>query len=258
MFWIEASISTRIGVAPPFSITDSTCPARRSAPSTPTGTPSVMPIRAISPSAPRRPIPRKVLNGPRSTVCPLGNKDVRTSSSVMTGILQSRDGEKRVIRNLSDAVRPGQSRLAPDLGRIATIAVLLHAIGEPPTFGHERLNRERGRLGDERDRGLAEIADASLDIEVGAADQRPRPPSGHTPHQSAGLRVELLHALVGLDDLRAADADASMLGYADAAAAGRDDAAAAKCPGSADNQRHDRDAGEARLDNAVDDLGDRQ
>jgi hypothetical protein len=45
-------------------------------------------------------------------------------------------------------------------------------------FGHERLNRERGRLGDERDRGLAEIADASLDIEVGAADQRPRPPSG--------------------------------------------------------------------------------
>jgi len=49
-----------------------------------------------------------------------------------------------------------------------------------------------------------------------------------------------------------------MLGYADAAAACGDDAAAAKCPGSAANQRHDRDAGEARLDDAIDDLGDRK
>src|SRR5271156_2780732 len=213
MFWIEASISTRIGVAPPFSITDRTCAARRSAPSTPTGTPSVMPIRAISPSAPRRPIPRKVLNGPRSTVCPAGNKDARISSSVMTGILQSRDGEKRVVGNFGDTVRVGQSRPTPNLGRIATIAVLLQTIGKPPLFGRERLNREGWRLGDERDRGLAEISDASLDIDVGAAHQRPRPSSGYAPHQSAILRVELLYALVGLDDLRTADADAPMLGY---------------------------------------------
>jgi len=29
---------------------------------------------------------------------------------------------------------------------------------------------------------LGAIADAALDIEVGAADQRPRPPPGHAPH----------------------------------------------------------------------------
>src|SRR5215470_9495421 len=143
----------------------------------------------------------------------------------MTGLLQSRDSQKHVVGEFGDAVRPGQPRLAPDLRCVTTIAVLLQAFGKPSVLGRECLDLEGGRLGDERDRSLAEIPNTSLDVYIGTAHQQACPPPGYAPDQSAILRVEVLDALVGFDDLWATDADTRMRGYDNAIAAGGDDAA---------------------------------
>src|SRR5277367_6725680 len=176
----------------------------------------------------------------------------------MIGSLWSLDGEERVVRDVGDTLRLRHSRLAPDLRRVTGIPELLQALRQAPLLGLERWQIERRSPRDERNRRVSEVPDASLDITVRAAREVARATPTNAPDQGAILGVELLHALVGLDDLRSAHAHPSVLGNDDATATGGDDAAAAECPRPAADQSQHRDAGAASLDYRADDFGDRE
>ena len=176
----------------------------------------------------------------------------------MIGSPDSWNGEERVVADLSDVLRILQSRLAPNLRRVAAIAEALQALRQALLLGLQRRELEARGLRDERNRGFAEILDASLHVAVRAAGEVARPGAANAPDEGAILGVELLHALVGLDHLRPADTDPRVLGNDDAAAAGGDDAAAAKGSGATADQGQNRDAGAAHLNDGVNDLGDRE
>src|SRR5215468_7981059 len=91
------------------------------------------------------------------------------SSSVMSGFLESLEGEERVVRDLGDALRLRQSRLAPDLRRVAAFAETLQAKRQAPLLGLKRRKLEGRCLRRERNRRFAEILDASLHVAVDAA-----------------------------------------------------------------------------------------
>src|SRR5580704_6807285 len=176
----------------------------------------------------------------------------------MIGSLDSWNGKERVVRDLSDALRLRQSRLAPDLRRVATIAEALQPLRKAPLLGLERREFEGWCMRDQRNRRFAEILDASLHVAVDAAGEVACPGAANAPDQGPIPGVELLDTLVGLDHLRPADADAGVLGRDDAAATGGDNPAAAKGSGATADQGEDRDAGAAHLNDGVNDLGDRE
>src|SRR5271155_4373808 len=176
----------------------------------------------------------------------------------MIGSLRPLNHEERVVCNVGDALRLRQSRLAPDLRRVTAIAEVLQALCQALLLGLERRQPEGRSMWDESNRGFAEIRSASLQVAVRAAGQVARPGAANAPDEGAILGVEFLHALVGLDHLRPADADPGMLGDDDAAATGGDDAAAAEGSGPTADQSQDRDARAAHLEDGADDLGDRE
>src|SRR5438132_4411646 len=176
----------------------------------------------------------------------------------MIGSFRALNGEERVVCDLGDALRLWQSRLAPDLLRVMTISEVLQALREAPLLGLECRQLEGRGMRDERNRGFAEILDPSLDVAVRAAGEVACPGAANAPNEGAILGVELLHALVGLDHLRPADAHPGVLGDDDTAATGSDDAAATEGSGPTTDQGQDRDAGAAHLDDGADDLGDRE
>src|ERR1700722_3940717 len=176
----------------------------------------------------------------------------------MIGSLDSWNGEERVVGDLSDALRLRQSRLAPDLRRVATIAEALQALRKAPLLGLKRREFEGWCVRDERNRRFAEVLGASLHVAVYAAGEVACPSAANAPDEGPILGVELLHTLVGLDHLRPADAHAGLLGGDDAAATGGDNPAAAKGSGATADQGQDRDAGAAHLNDGVNDLGDRE
>src|SRR5260221_4743833 len=142
----------------------------------------------------------------------------------MIGSLRPLNGEERVVCDLGDALRLWQSRLAPDLRRVTAIPEALQALRQAPLLGPKRRQLEGRRMRNERNRRFAEILDASLHVAVRAAGEVARPGAANAPDEGAILGVELLHALVGLDHLRPADAYARVLGNDDATATGGDDA----------------------------------
>src|SRR5258705_2085134 len=146
----------------------------------------------------------------------------------MIGFLDSLNGEERIIGDLGDVLRLWQSRLAPDLRRVATIAEALQALRKAPLLGLKRREIEGRRIRDERNRRFAEILDTSLHVAVYAAGKVACPGAANAPDEGAVLGVELLHTLVGFDHLRPADAHAGVLGCDDAAATGGDNPAAAQ------------------------------
>src|SRR4029077_13351846 len=176
----------------------------------------------------------------------------------MIGSLWPLNGEERVVGDLGDALRLRQARLAPDLRRVTTISEMLQALREALLLGLERRQLEGRGMRDQRNHRVAEILDPSLHVAVRAAGEVARPGAANAPDEGAILGVELLHALVGLDHLRPADAHPGVLGNDDTAATGSDDAAATEGSGPTPDQGQDRDAGAAHLDNGTDDLGDRE
>src|SRR5260370_18128811 len=56
----------------------------------------------------------------------------------MIGFLDSLNGEERIIGDLGDVLRLWQSRLAPDLRRVATIAEVLQALRKAQLLGLKR------------------------------------------------------------------------------------------------------------------------
>src|SRR5262249_27075088 len=135
-----------------------------------------------------------------------------------------------------DTLRLWQSRLAPDLRRVTTISETSQALGQPPLFGLERRQIERGGVRNERNCRFAEILDASTYVGVRAPGEVARTRAANTPDEGAILGVDLLHALVGLDSLRPADTAPRVLGNDDAAATGGDDAAPAESSGATADQ----------------------
>src|SRR5258707_4293455 len=176
----------------------------------------------------------------------------------MIGFLDSLNGEERIIGDLGDVLRLWQSRLAPDLRRVATIAEALQALRKAPLLGLKRCELEERRMRDERNRRFAEILDASLHVAVYAAGEVACPGAADAPHEGAILGVELLHTLVGLDHLRPADAHAGVLRRDDAAATGGDNPAAAKGSGATADQGQNRDASAVDINDGGNDLGDRE
>src|ERR1700722_315936 len=176
----------------------------------------------------------------------------------MIGSLDSWNGEERVVGDLSDALRLRQSRLAPDLRRVATIAEALQALRKAPLLGFKRREFEGWCMRDERNRCFAEILNTSLHVAVYAAGEVAGPGAADAPDEGPIPGVKLIHTLVGLDHLRPADADAGVLGRDDAAATGGDNPAAAKGSGATTDEGQDRNAGAAHLNDGVNDLGDRE
>src|SRR6202167_6299542 len=174
----------------------------------------------------------------------------------MIGSLDSWNGEERVVGDLSDALRLRQSRLAPDLRRVATIAEALQALRKAPLLGFKRRELEGWCMRDERNRRFAEILNTSLHVAVYAAGEVACPGAADAPDEGPIPGVELFNTLVGLDHLRPADAD--VLGRDDAAATGGDNPAAAKGSGATTDEGQDRNAGAAHLNDGVNDLGDRE
>jgi hypothetical protein len=82
----------------------------------------------------------------------------------MTGLLRARDEQKCVIRNFSHIFGLRQPR--PDLGAVPANAVPSYTICQSLLFRFQHFERESGRIGDERDRGGAEIATVRLEIRV--------------------------------------------------------------------------------------------
>src|SRR5258708_27548205 len=163
----------------------------------------------------------------------------------MIGFLSSLNGEEGAVCDLGDALRLWQSRLAPDLRRVAAIPEALQALRQAPLLGLKRCQIEGRRMCDERNRRFAEILNASLHIPVRASGEIARAGAANAPDKGAILGVKLLHALVGLDDFGPADAYPRVLADDDAAAAGGDDAAAAEGSGPTAHQAKYPDAGAA-------------
>ena len=176
----------------------------------------------------------------------------------MVGFLRSLHGEKRVVAELRDTLRLRQSRLAPDLRRVTAISEALQALRQTPLLGFERRQLERRSMRDERNCRFAEIRNPSLHIAVRAAGEIAGAAATDAPDEGAILRIELLHAFVGLDHLRSADTHPSMLGNDDAAATGRDNAAATEGSRPTADERQNRDPGAAHIDDGANDLGDRE
>src|SRR5258705_5882845 len=176
----------------------------------------------------------------------------------MIGSFGPLSGEERVVCDLSDVLRLRQSRLPPDLRRVAAIAEALQALCQAPLLGLKRRELEGPRVLDDRNCRFAEVLDASLHVAVDAAGEVACSGAADAPDEGAILGVELLHTLVGLDHLRPADAHAGVLGRDDAAATGGDNPAAAKGSRATADQGQDRDAGAAHLDDGVNDFVDRE
>src|SRR5215470_2038421 len=175
----------------------------------------------------------------------------------MTGFLDWLNGGKRIVCDLGDALRLWQSCLAPDLRRVTAIPEVLQALHQAPLLSLESCELEGRRARHERNCCFAEILDSALYVEVRAASEVARSRAANTPDEGAISGVELLHAFIGLDDLRTADADPRMLGNDNAAAAGGDDAAAAEGSSPTANQGKHGDASAAHFDDCVDDFRDR-
>ena len=80
--------------------------------------------------------------------------------------------------------------------------------------------------------------------------------AGGAPHQGAVAGIEFLDAPVGLDHLRAGDADAPLLGDDEGRAAGGDESAAAVAARTPADEADDARSGAARVDQGAHDLGD--
>src|SRR5262249_36644643 len=97
------------------------------------------------------------------------------------------NGEERLVYDLGDTLRLWQSGLAPDLGRIAAISETSQALGQPPLFGLECRQLERGGMRDERNCRFAEILDASPYVGVRTAGEVARTRAANAPDEGAIL-----------------------------------------------------------------------
>src|SRR3984957_11416436 len=165
----------------------------------------------------------------------------------------------RYASSVISAMRSGSG--APALRQISG------ASRQPPKRSRRSVRRCRSALSVASPKGGAfgmsaiaasEILNAALHVAIPAAGEIARSSAANAPDEGAILGIELLHALVGLDYLRPADAHTGVLGNNDLAATGGSDATATEGSGATADQGEDRDADAAHFDDGIDNLGDRE
>jgi hypothetical protein len=90
------------------------------------------------------------------------DSEAKISSSTMIGSLRPLNGQERVVCNVINALRLGQSRFAPDLRRVTAIAEALQARRQAPLFGRESRQPEGRGIWDERNRESAMSSSGSM------------------------------------------------------------------------------------------------